>query len=108
MKRVKSACIFQTLIFQQKEDFGYSRERAAALNHEELERYKASLEKTHTRYQITEETNQPDDSVIIVSESNIMNGRMSVNILKNSNKLRKSNSGSVEFQTEFCALFFCV
>lgn len=65
MKRVKSACIFQTLIFQQKEDFGYSRERAAALNHEELERYKASLEKTHTRYKITEETEQPDGSVII-------------------------------------------
>lgn len=65
MKRVKSACIFQTLIFQQKEDFGYSRERAAALNYEEVERYKASLEKAHTRYQITEETEQPDGSVII-------------------------------------------
>ena len=44
-----------------------------------------------------------------MSESSTMTGQMSVNILKNNNiKLRKSDSESVEFQTEFYALFFCV
>jgi hypothetical protein len=65
MKRVKAACIFQTLVFQQKEDFGFTKDRVAALNHEEAEKYKATLEKTHTRYRITEETEQPDGSVLI-------------------------------------------
>lgn len=65
MKRVKSACIFQTLIFSQKEDLGLSRQLQAKYNHEEVERYKAALEKAHTRYVITEETEQDNGSVVV-------------------------------------------
>lgn len=65
MKRVKSACILQTLVFMQKEELGLSRERALALNKEEVAAYKAALEKAHTKYQILEESEQADGSVIV-------------------------------------------
>lgn len=65
MKRVQAACIMQTLVFSQKDDCGLSRERQLAANREELARYKASLEQTRTRYQITEETEQSDGSVVV-------------------------------------------
>lgn len=65
MKRVKAACILQTLVFAQKPDMGYSRERALRINHEEIEHYKATLERTGTRYQITDTADQDDGSVII-------------------------------------------
>lgn len=65
MKRVQAACIFQTLIFQQKEDAYLSLERKLALNREEFEKYKASMDENGTRYQITEETEQPDGAILI-------------------------------------------
>ena len=65
MKRVKAACIFQTLIFSQKEDLGFSRERLLEMNRDEVRRYKASLERTRTRYQVTEETELEDGSVLV-------------------------------------------
>lgn len=65
MKRVKAACIFQTLVFAQKEDCGLSREQQLKMNQEEVTRYKASLDRSRTRYQITEETEQPDGSILI-------------------------------------------
>lgn len=65
MKRVKAACILQTLIFAQKQELGYSRERALKINHEEIERYKSGLEHTGTRYQITDTAEQEDGSVVI-------------------------------------------
>lgn len=65
MKRVQSACILQTLVFLQKDDCLLSRERQLALNREEVEKYKASLEKHGTRYQITEESEQEDGSVLV-------------------------------------------
>ena len=65
MKRVKAACLMQTLVFSQKPDCGLTRERQLEVNHHEVARYKSSLEKTHTRYQITEETEQPDCSVLV-------------------------------------------
>ena len=65
MKRVKAACIFQTLVFSQKDDLGFSKERLTALNFDEVKRYKASLDRTGTRYQITEETALEDGSVLI-------------------------------------------
>lgn len=65
MKRVQAACIMQTLVFSQKEDCGLSCERQLAANRQELARYKASLEQTRTRYQITEETEQSDGSVVV-------------------------------------------
>lgn len=65
MKRVKAACVFQTLIFSQKEDCGLSKELQAKYNHEDVVKYKAALDRARTRYQITEETEQPDGSVIV-------------------------------------------
>ena len=65
MKRVKSACIYQTLIFSQKEDCGLSKQLQTKYNHEEVEKYKAALERNRTRYAITEETEQEDGSVLV-------------------------------------------
>ncbi len=65
MKRVRSACIFQTLVFSQKPEMGYSRERALMLNREEAENYKTALENAKTRYKITSENEDPDGSIII-------------------------------------------
>lgn len=65
MKRVKAACILQTLIFAQKPDMGYSKERALQINKEEIEHYKATLERSRTRYQIIDTVEQEDGSIIV-------------------------------------------
>ena len=65
MKRVKAACVLQTLIFAQKDDCGLTREQQYKVNCEEVERYKAAMDRAHTRYQITEQTEQPDGSVLV-------------------------------------------
>ncbi len=65
MKRVKAACILQTLIFSQKPENGYSREVAMQINRKEIGNYKATLERTKSRYQIVEEAEQEDGSIIV-------------------------------------------
>lgn len=65
MKRVKAACILQTLVFAQKPEMGYSKERALQINKEEIEHYKATLERTRTRYQIIDTSEQEDGSVVV-------------------------------------------
>lgn len=65
MKRVKAACILQTLIFAQKEEAGYSKERALKINHEEIEHYKSMLERARTRYQIVDEVEQEDGAIVV-------------------------------------------
>lgn len=65
MKRVKAACILQTLVFAQKDDCGLSKELQNKYNREEVEKYKMSLEKAKIRYQISEETEQADGSVLV-------------------------------------------
>lgn len=65
MKRVKAACILQTLIFQQKEDCGFTREQILKVNRHEISRYKDTLERTRTRYQIVSEQEQEDGSIIV-------------------------------------------
>lgn len=65
MKRVKAACILQTLIFQQKEDCGFTREQILKINQQEIRRYKDTLERTHTRYQIVSEEEQEDGSILV-------------------------------------------
>lgn len=65
MKRVKAACIFQTLIFSQKPEAGCSKELARKLNRTEVDTYKASLDRSHTRYQITQEQELEDGSVLL-------------------------------------------
>ena len=65
MKRVKAACILQTLIFQQKEDSGLSRTGILNQNRGEVSRYKQSLDRTHTRYQIISEEELENGSILV-------------------------------------------
>ena len=65
MKRVKAACILQTLVFAQKPEMGYSKDRALAINKEEIEHYKATLERAKTRYQIIATVEQEDGSIVV-------------------------------------------
>ena len=62
MKRVKAACILQTLVFSQKDDCGLTHEQQLRVNHDEVSRYKAMMDRSRTRYQITEEA---DGSVLV-------------------------------------------
>lgn len=63
MKRVKAACICQTLHFMLKDDLGH--DYAVKLIKEEVEKYKASLDKNRTQYKIVSEETQSDGSVMI-------------------------------------------
>lgn len=63
MKRIKEACICQTLHFMPKE--GEERDCARAVVRQEVEQYKRGLERNHTRYRILEETEQPDGSILL-------------------------------------------
>ena len=65
MKHVKAACILQTLVFAQKDDCGLTHEQQLKVNHDEVSRYKAMMDRSRTRYQITEETEQSDGSVLV-------------------------------------------
>ena len=65
MKRVKAACILQTLVFAQKPEMGYGKERALKINQEEIEHYKATLERAKTRYQIIDTVEQEDGSIVV-------------------------------------------
>lgn len=63
MKRVKAACIIQTLHFQLKEDLDH--EYAVKMIKDEVDKYKKGLEKSKMKYRILSETEQEDGSVII-------------------------------------------
>lgn len=63
MKRVKAACICQTLCFMLKEDTPH--DYAVKLVKDEAASYKAQLDKSRTKYRIIEEAEQPDGSVMI-------------------------------------------
>ena len=63
MKRIKAACICQTLHFMLKEDIGH--EYAVKLVHQDIERCKATLERKRTKYKSVEQTEQPDGSVML-------------------------------------------
>lgn len=63
MKRVKAACICQTLHFLLKEDVEHS--SAVKLVNEEVAHYKAALERNNTKFRILEELPQEDGSVIV-------------------------------------------
>lgn len=54
MKRVKAACICQTLHFMLKEDIGH--DYAVSLVKQEVAQYKKGLDNKHTQYKIVEET----------------------------------------------------
>ncbi len=63
MKRIQAACLLQTIRFQGKEDLGPA--AAARAAREELEHYKLQLQRNRTQYQITDEAEQPDGSILI-------------------------------------------
>lgn len=65
MKRVKAACILQTLVFSQKEDCGLSKESILDTNRREFENYKKTLERTHTRYQIVGQEQLENGSILV-------------------------------------------
>ena len=60
MKRVKSACICQTLHFTLKD--GLDHLYAVKQVKEEVATYKKNMERNHTKYKIVEQTEQPDRS----------------------------------------------
>ncbi|HJD28604.1 MAG TPA: hypothetical protein H9914_06395 [Candidatus Blautia avicola] len=63
MKRIKAACICQTLHFMLKENVG--RDYALKLVQEEAAHYKQSLERNHVQYKILEENTLEDGSIMI-------------------------------------------
>ena len=63
MKRIKAACICQTLHFMLKENVG--RDYALKLVQEEVSHYKQSLERNHVQYKLLEENTLEDGSIMI-------------------------------------------
>ena len=63
MKRIKAACLEQTIHFQLKD--GISSELAKQQVRQEYESYKKQMDRHQTRYKIVEETEQPDGSLMI-------------------------------------------
>lgn len=63
MKRVKAACICQTLHFLLKENLPH--EMAVKLVRQEVEQYQRDLERRHTRYKIVEQSDEPDGSILL-------------------------------------------
>jgi hypothetical protein len=63
MKRIKAACICQTLHFMLKEDATHDFAVEQVKN--EVAHYKKSLERNRTKYKILEETTQPDGSIMV-------------------------------------------
>ena len=63
MKRVKAACICQTLHVMLKDDLGH--DYAVQLVKAEVKKYKDSLDRNRTKYKIVSEETQPDGSYMI-------------------------------------------
>jgi len=63
MKRIKAACLEQTIHFQLKD--GISSESARELVRQEYASYKAQLDRHRTLYKIIGESEQPDGSLMI-------------------------------------------
>lgn len=63
MKRIKAACICQTLHFMLKDDVAH--DVAVKQVEHEVEQYKKNLERNHTQYKIIEQAGQPDGSIIV-------------------------------------------
>ena len=66
MKRIKAACICQTLHFLLKEDLPH--DYAVKMVAQEVAHYKETLERSHTKYKILEEIPQNDGSIIVGNE----------------------------------------
>ena len=65
MKRIQSSAIFQTIIFSQKPENGYTRDQVFKINNEEVEHYTQKMDRTRTRYKIMKREEQADGSIIL-------------------------------------------
>ncbi|MBR2927594.1 MAG: hypothetical protein IKC24_00350 [Oscillospiraceae bacterium] len=63
MKRVKAACICQTLHFMLKEDVAH--DWAVKQVEQDVENYKKALERNRTQYRMVEQTTEPDGSIML-------------------------------------------
>ena len=63
MRRIKAACLEQTVQFLLKD--GVDRQSAQAMMEQEYAEYKENLQRSKTRYRILEEMRQPDGSLVI-------------------------------------------
>lgn len=63
MKRIKAACLEQTICFQLKD--GVAPEMAKEQVRQEYAFYKAQLDRRKTPYKILEEQEQPDGSLVV-------------------------------------------
>ena len=63
MKRIKAACIKQTLHFLLKEDINH--DLAVKLVREEVDKYKMQLDRNRTQYKILAESVEPDGSLMV-------------------------------------------
>ena len=63
MKRIRAACLEQTIHFLLKDGTTSGSDKQQVRR--EYESYKAQLERTRTQYKIIEENEQPDGSLII-------------------------------------------
>ena len=65
MKRVRSGCINQTLVFLQREELGLDEHAQLLINREEFAKYKNELDKNKTRYRLLEVTECDDGSITV-------------------------------------------
>jgi len=63
MKRIKAACLQQTVHFMLRD--GVPHQQAVQDVQQEYAQYKAQLERRHTKYRVTQEETQPDGSILI-------------------------------------------
>ena len=63
MKRIKAACIMQTLVFSNHD--GETNEYAKKMIQKEYEKYKEQLDRSKTKYDILSERVNDDGSIII-------------------------------------------
>ena len=61
MKRIKSACLEQTIHFELKADL--EKEEAVQGVQREVEHYKLSMDRRHVKYKVLEENTLPDGSI---------------------------------------------
>lgn len=63
MKRIKAACMLQTIHFQLSEKLEHDAAVEAA--QQDWERYKNQMDRQHTKYRVVQEERQPDGSILV-------------------------------------------
>lgn len=63
MKRIKAACITQTLCFSNHD--GETTDYAKKVIQQEYEKYKMQLDRNHTKYKILSEKTNEDGSILV-------------------------------------------